>query len=58
MPLRNEYGDARRDLEAKLNVRSNAGFSAIDWWAKDLAAHTGSRGSEPRGEELKRELQA
>jgi hypothetical protein len=47
------------DLEAKLDAISNAGFPAIDWWAKDPAAHTGSRGSEPRGEEqLKRELQA
>jgi hypothetical protein len=47
------------DLEAKLNAISNAGFHAIDLWAKDLAAPTGSRGSEPRREEqLKRELQA
>jgi hypothetical protein len=47
------------DLEAKTNAISNADFRAIDLWAKDLTAHTGSRGSESRGEEqLRRELQA
>src|SRR5437879_12365048 len=29
------------DLEAKLDAISNAGFQAIELWAKDLTAHAG-----------------
>ena len=52
-------GTLAEHLEAKVNAISNAGFHAIDLWAKDRAAHTGSRGNEPRGDEqLRRKLQA